>query len=708
MPTPTPPPSFQNHTPVDALTSLEAQEELDFLWKILAHHDRLYYGLDAPEISDADYDTLRQRNQALEHRFPHLVGADSPSKKIGTKPTRGFLKVHHASPLLSLDNAFTLDDVEDFTQRIQKFLKIQTFMDLVAELKFDGLSCALTYHAGRLIRGATRGDGSVGEDITQNIQTIPDIPKVLNPPFPDILDVRGEIYMERQDFLALNHQRAKGGEALFANPRNAAAGSVRQLDPNVTAQRTLKFFAYGLGETQALGISQHQEILSLLKDWGFSVNSHGRLCQCLEDLKDFYNNSERLRPSFPYEIDGVVYKVNDLNLQKRLGFVARSPRWALAHKFPAQKGYTVLRHISIQVGRTGVLTPVAELDPLTLGGVVVSRASLHNHDEIQRKDIRVGDTVLVQRAGDVIPQVIESVKDSEHETRPVYVFPLRCPVCQSHTVREPGMAATLCSGGLVCKAQASLRIHHFVSKHAFDIQGLGLKHVEMFYEQGILKTPADLFTLEERQKKGDISLLQWDGWGAKSVQNLFEAIEAKRVIPLDRFIYALGIHQVGQTLAKTLAHAYGTFPQFREAMEEAFAQNPGKAYECLLSIHGIGDGVAQEILAFFGEAQNGKVLDALEFFLDILPLNPLETQAQGLFSQKILVFTGTLTHMTRQEAKVKAESLGAKVGSALSSKTDFLIAGDNPGSKVKKAQTLGISILTEDQWLDALKEAPME
>ena len=694
--------------PVDQLTSEDAQVELQRLAYEIAYHDRLYHEKDAPKISDAAYDALRRRNEAIEKRFPHLIRTDSPSQKVGATPSRGFAKVSHAYPMLSLDNGFSSEEMEDFTKRIQRFLGISHFIDLIAEPKYDGLSCSLTYKAGHLIQAATRGDSLIGEDITANIRTIRDIPQVLLKDAPSFsIEIRGEIYMERADFIALNQEREKVGEALFANPRNSAAGSTRQLNPEITASRPLKFFPYALmGEGESFFTTQ-SDIFTAFKKWGFRVNPFSQICHSLEEVFSFYEEMARKRPDLPYDIDGVVYKVNDLKLQNRLGFVARSPRWAIAYKFPAEKAQTIIRDIRIQVGRSGVLTPVAELEPITVGGVVVSRATLHNQDEIERKDIRIGDHVIIQRAGDVIPQVIESIKDKDHVQRPPYRFPEVCPVCASHVFREPGMAATICAGGLICGAQAALRLHHFVSKGAFDIDGLGLKHIESFYKEGLIKTPGDLFRLQERDRGSLKPLRSREGWGVKSVENLFAAIEERQTISLERFIYALGIPQVGQTLAKTLAYEYGSLKNWRSSLEAAANHPDGDAYHHLISIDGIGENIAADLLAFIQEPHNQDVLTDLESLLTVQDMIPLNTTGSPIVG-KTVVFTGTLMRLTRQEAKARAESLGAKVSGSVSAKTDYVIVGENPGSKVTKARELGVQILTEEDWIHLVNTTDRE
>ena len=692
----------RENIPVQDLSQDEARIELERLSREISHHDKLYHDQDAPQISDAEYDRLRQRNDQIEKRFPALVLKSSPSKKVGAKSSKGFSKVTHTKPMLSLDNAFSDEDVAEFLKRLQRFLGNSAPIEFVAEPKFDGLSCALSYEKGKLLQAATRGDGSVGEDITANVKTIKDIPQALQgSTFPDRIEIRGEIYMDKQDFLDLNKKREAQGEALFANPRNSAAGSVRQLDSSITASRPLKFFAYAVADTEGMSVKSQKDILETLQGWGFQVNPNVKVCGSVEELIKHYTYIEESRANLPYDIDGVVYKVNDLELQKRLGFVARSPRWAIAHKFPAEQAQTILNDITIQVGRTGVLTPVAELEPITVGGVVVARATLHNKDEIERKDVRIGDTVIIQRAGDVIPQVVESIQDKAHESRSKYEFPTKCPVCDSDTFQEPGQVATLCSGGLICKAQAALRLHHFVSKGAFDIDGLGLRHIEAFYEEGLIKTPGDLFRLQDKDKGSLTPLKNREGWGPKSALNLFQAIEDRKVIPLNRFIYALGIPQIGQTLAKTLAYEFGSYVKFREILEQAAEDKTSDAYLSLVNIDGIGDKVVADLLAFAHEPHNKAVLDDLGALLTIEDMEKVDTSGSPV-AGKVVVFTGTLTQVSRQEAKARAESLGAKVASAVSSKTDYVIVGESPGSKAKKAAELGVTILTEQQWLDLI------
>jgi len=690
-------------TPVDKLTEEEAQEELKHLAEAIAYHDRLYYLEDQPELSDAEYDALRRRNDAIEKRFPHLIREDSPNLRVGAPVLTPFKKVRHRRPVLSLDNGFEDQDVYDFLDRTRRFLGLSSDIpiEIVAEPKIDGLSAILEYQNGRFTRGATRGDGTEGEDITANLETIKDIPKSISfPSFPSVTEIRGEVYMRHQDFLAMNEERSAQRATLFANPRNAAAGSVRQLDPNITASRPLKFFAYSCDDYTPFQVRTHWEFLEKLKDWGFVVNPLARLCLTVEDLLAYYHDLENRRSALSYDIDGIVYKINRLDWQARLGYSARAPRWALAHKFPAEKAQTKLNDILIQVGRTGTLTPVAALEPISVGGVVVSRATLHNEDEIARKDIRVGDTVIVQRAGDVIPQVTGVILEKRPLDAKPFEFPHICPVCGSHAIRLPGEAARKCMGGLVCPAQASLRLRHFVSRDAFDIEGFGAKHVAAFYQEGLIRSPQDIFTLEKRDRQSLTPLSTREGWGPLSANNLFKAINARRKIPLHRFIYALGIPQVGQATAKLLARHYLSYGSWEEAMIAARDPN-SPAYKDLISIDGIGPSVSEDLIAFFDEPHNLEVLNALLQEVVILDEH-LPTASSSPLANKTIVFTGTLEQMTRHEAKVRAEALGAKVANSVSSKTDYVVLGKDAGSKAKIAKDLGIKTLTEGEWLKLL------
>ena len=687
-------------TAVDALSQAEAKAELKRLAAEISRHDKLYYQNDAPEIADADYDALRRRNAAIEARFPDLIRADSPSRRVGAPPATGFAKVRHPHPMLSLDNAMNEDEVREFFKSVRNFFRAPEDVKRVepdsiavmAEPKIDGLSCSLRYEHGKLVLGATRGDGVTGEDVTRNVETLGTIPKRLaGRGWPDIIEVRGEIYMEHPGFAALNREREKDGEPLFANPRNAAAGSLRQLDPAITAKRPLKFFAYAWGEASERFAKSHSDALKHLKAWGFATDPHSKLCHGVEQLLTFHRDMAAKRAALPYDIDGVVYKVNDLDLEDRLGFVSRAPRWAIAHKFPAQRAQTMLKHIRIQVGRQGTLTPVADLEPVTVGGVVVSHATLHNEDEIDRLDAREGDTVVIQRAGDVIPQIVEAIKDAKHDKRPKFKFPHKCPVCDSLAVREEGEAAWRCTGGLICAAQAVERIRHFVSRNAFDIEGLGDKHVTEFWNDKLIKSPADLFRLKAAQIESR------EGWGETSARKLIDAIAARKRISLERFIYALGIPQTGEATAKLLARHYRSFERWREAMTDA-KDHDDAAWQELNNLHGIGEDTAADIVGFFAERHNQQVLDELEDELEIQDYAPPAAGAAPL-AGKTIVFTGTLAAVSRNEAKARAEALGATVTSSVSAKTDYVVVGADPGSKAKKAAELGVKVLSEDDWL---------
>ncbi|KJV10705.1 NAD-dependent DNA ligase LigA [Elstera litoralis] len=686
---------------IDALTETEARAELARLASEVARHDRLYHGQDAPEVDDATYDGLRQRNQAIEARFPALKRPDSPSLKVGASASSGFAKVRHARPMLSLDNAFADSDVADFFDSIRRFLERDFAADpaltlaVVAEPKIDGLSLSLRYENRVLVQAATRGDGSEGEDVTANVRTIAEIPAKLPEAAPaGTLEIRGEVYMRRADFQRLNETQAAAGEKIFANPRNAAAGGLRQLDPRITATRPLAFFAYASGDSDAPLAESHWQFLQNLKAWGFPVNDRSRRCEGVEAVLDFYREIGNHRADLPYDIDGVVYKVDRYDWQARLGFVSRAPRWAIAHKFPAEQARTRLKAISIQVGRTGVLTPVAELEPITVGGVVVARATLHNEDEVARKDVRVGDLVLVQRAGDVIPQVLGPVLSERPEGTEPYTLPHICPVCGSVALRREGEVARRCTGGLVCSAQAVERLRHFVSRDGFDIEGLGEKHIQAFFRRCLVRTPADLFRLEEKHT----DLRDREGWGAQSLRNLYTAITTRRQIAFERFLFALGIPQIGQATAKLLAHHYGSFDALRAAMQAA-REPEASALQELLAINGIGASMATDLVAFFAEAHNEAVLDDLLSFITIAPAERPAVSAGSPVAGKTVVFTGELTRITRREAKAQAERLGAKVAGSVSAKTDYVIVGADAGSKAKKAAELNIPMLTEDEWL---------
>ena len=690
---------------VDEMTLLDAEAELDRLAQEIKKADRAYYQDDAPVYSDADYDALRLRNQAIEEAFPDLKRADSPSDRIGAAPAEKFGKVSHSVRMLSLDNAFEAEDVHDFVARIKRFLGLSDAetVAITAEPKIDGLSVALRYEKGKLVQGATRGDGQTGEDITNNVKVINDIPLVLKGSIPDVFEVRGEVYMAHDDFAKLNETQEKAGKPPFANPRNAAAGSLRQLDPKITAARPLRFFAYTWGEVSALPADTQMEVIAAFQSWGFETNPFMTRCETVLELLATYDRIGKARPNLPYDIDGVVYKVDRLDLQDRLGFVTRSPRWAIAHKFPAEKALTVLERIDIQVGRTGALTPVARLTPVTVGGVVVSNATLHNADEIERKDIRIGDTVVIQRAGDVIPQVVEVMLDKRPTDSSPYEFPKTCPVCNSPAEREiddTGEAdvVTRCTGGLVCPAQAVEGLKHFVSRNAFDIEGLGAKQVEAFYKDGMIKTPADIFRLEDNDNQNSLTPLRAkEGWGATSVRKLWAAISEKREIDFDRFLYALGIRHIGQGNARLLAKHYGNPKSFELAIRAVVDGDPA-AEEDLLSIDGIGSKVVSSLIGFMRNEGQRAAFDDL---LTVLRIRDFERPSDDSpVAGKTVVFTGSLEKMTRNEAKAKAESLGAKVSGSVSKKTDIVVAGPGAGSKMKKAQELGVQTMTEEEWLD--------
>jgi len=692
--------------PVAGLDEAEATSELKRLASEIAHHDELYYRKDAPEISDAEYDALRARNDEIEARFPHFVRDDSPSLRVGAAPVEAFGKVAHRVPMLSLGNVFDEDGLRDFLDRIRRFLGLQSLDGLAftAEPKIDGLSITLRYEKGRLIQGATRGDGYEGENVTVNVRTISDIPHTIKSRgFPDPFELRGEIYMSRAAFQRLNKEQTARGDRLFANPRNAAAGSLRQLDPAITASRPLRFFAYGWGEVSGLPAETQWDVYQVLRAWGFPLNPLIRLTHSVGEMLETYRDIESGRAGLDYDIDGIVYKLDRLDLQERLGFVSRSPRFAVAHKFPAEKATTVLRDIDIQVGRTGALTPVAKLDPVTVGGVVVQNATLHNEDEITRKDMRVGDTVVVQRAGDVIPQILGVVIEKRPKGAKRFVFPDMCPACGSHASREinPNTgredAIRRCSGGLICPAQRVERLKHFVSRNAFDIEGLGEKHIKAFYADGLIQSPPDIFTLEKRDKRASAKLAEREGWGETSAKKLFTAIEARRNVRLDRFIYALGIRHVGETTARLLARNYGTAEAFLAAMRAAAADREGDAFAALDNIEGIGPAVAAAIADFFAEAHNIEVVE--ELLAEVTP-SPLEkVEHSSRVSGKTVVFTGTLERMTRSEAKARAERFGAKVAGSVSKNTDYVVAGPGAGSKLKNAKDLGVPVLTEEEWL---------
>ena len=710
---------------VDKLTSKEAEKELDRLAKEIAGHDRHYYLQDAPKISDAEYDALRRRNAEIEARFPLLMRPDSPSHRVGAKASEKFAKVVHRVSMLSLDNAFDDQDVAEFLGRVRRFLGLKEGQEIAvtAEPKIDGLSASLRYENGLLVQGATRGDGQEGEDITANLRTVSDIPLRLKGKPPAVLEVRGEVYMTHKAFEALNKRQEKEGKPTYANPRNSAAGSVRQLDPSITASRSLNFFAYTWGDISELPAKTQSGMLEKFEEYGFAVNPLVKKCETLEEILKFYRDIEARRARLGYDIDGVVYKVDRLDLQERLGFVSRSPRWAIAHKFPAEQAETVLEDIEIQVGRTGKLAPVARLKPVTVGGVVVQNATLHNEDEIQRLDARIGDTVVIQRAGDVIPQVLRVILEKRPKNAKPYKFPDKCPVCHSHAVREVDEKTgkmdvdRRCTGGLICDAQTVERLKYFVGRDQFDIEGLGGTMIELFHEKGLLKEPADIFALTEKPEKVSKILAEHraalseerraaegkdpvktkakkEDREDKVVENLMAAIERRRTIGLDRFINALGIRHVGETTARLLARHYRSIDAFLDGMKAS------DALEELQHIEGIGGVVAEAIHDFFDEPHNVKAVKRLLEWLDVTDM--AAPSKSSPVSGKTVVFTGTLEKMTRQEAKARAESLGAKVSGSVSAKTDIVVAGPGAGSKLKDAQKHNVQVLDEDAWLQLI------
>ena len=699
---------------VDALTREQAEFELERLAREIAHHDGLYYQKDAPEITDAEYDLLRRRNEEVEARFPGLVRQDSPSKRVGAGPVEGFAEVRHSTPMLSLANAFGPEDVHEFFARIRRFLKLHADepIETVAEPKIDGLSAAVRYEGGKFVLGATRGDGVLGEDVTANLATLVDLPKTLTgPDVPELLEIRGEVYMRHDDFAALNKTRAANDEALYANPRNSAAGSLRQLDASITATRKLRFFAYSWGEISEAPGERHWHFLKRLEGWGFAVNPLARKCSDVDQALAAYQEIADKRTSLDYDLDGVVYKIDRLDWQDRLGMVSRAPRWAIAHKFPAEQAETLLNAISIQVGRTGAMTPVAELEPVTVGGVVVSRATLHNEDEIARRDVRIGDTVVVQRAGDVIPQVVRAVLDKRPKKAKPFAFPTICP-CDLKTpvVRSLDEVVARCSGELACPYQQVARLRHFVSRDAFDIEGLGVKQVSAFFERGLVRTPADIFNLEANDGDKDKPLAEWDGWGAKSADKMFAAIDERRKIDLERFIYALGIRRIGLATARLLAQQYSSLGLWHKSMRAAAEERLdapdetkkpeeiGEAYAELCNIDGIGLSVADDLVGFFSESHNLGIIKDLEACLEVADFVAPALGSSPL-AGKTIVFTGAMEAMSRAEAKARAESLGAKVAGSVSKKTDYVVIGADAGSKANKAAELGLTTLTEAEWL---------
>ena len=669
----------------------DPKKEITRLRLLIERHDRLYHREDAPEISDAEYDALKKQLSDLEGDTADMF---SPLNKVGAEPSKDFAKIRHALPMLSLSNCFSDQDVADFYDRVRKFLNSSADIDILAEPKIDGLSCSLRYEKGILVQAATRGDGETGEDVTENIRTIRDIPQKLPSKAPDIFEVRGEIYMTRADFLELNKRQEKENEKVFANPRNAAAGSLRQLDAAITAKRPLRFFGYALGETSSEISTTQQGIRVALAAFGFQVPEPAIVTSRIEELLSYHQQVYSKRIDIPYDLDGIVYKVNDIALQKRLGFISRAPRFATAHKFAAEQAETVIEKIIIQVGRTGTLTPVAELSPVNVGGVMVSRATLHNKDEIERKGIYAGARVVVQRAGDVIPQIVRVINP---DNKKKYLFPDKCPECGSKAVREEDEAAIRCTGGMTCPAQAVERLKHFVSKHAFDIEGLGDKIIREFWQEKIVAVPGDIFRLERYAD----TLTQREGWGALSIKNLLTAIDNRRHISLDRFIYALGIRQVGQATAKKLAGRYKNIDTLMLSLHEA-RKRSGPAFDDLLAIEDVGPAVAEDLISFFEEKKNIGIVNDLKEELtieDYIRKNDIHSPING----KTVVFTGKLTLFGREEAKAQAENLGAKTAGSVSKNTDYVVAGADAGSKLKKAHELGVTILSEEEWINLIK-----
>lgn len=690
---------------ISTLSKEQAAQELERLAKEIAKSDEAYYQHDDPYLTDAEYDKLKLLNEEIEKKYPDLIRADSPSKRVGAPVKSDFKKITHKVPMLSLADIFSEEELADFVKGVQKFLNTDKDIEFTAEPKMDGLSFSARYENGILVSGATRGDGKTGEDITDNLKVIKGLPhKVEAADFPQVMEMRGEVYMSKADFFALNEKNKEENKKPFANPRNAAAGSLRQLDAGITKERKLSLLVYTWGEVSKVSWKSQSEFLKKVEEWGFPVNPYNRLCHNLGEIIESYENLLNNRADLAYDIDGIVYKVNSLELQARLGFLTRTPRWAIAHKFPAEQAVTRIDNIRVQVGRTGALTPVADLEPINVGGVMVSHATLHNEDEIKRKDIRIGDYVVIQRAGDVIPQVVSVVLEKRASGLKEYEFPKTCPECGAHAIREEDEAVRRCTGGLSCPAQAIERIKHFVSREAFNIEGLGSKIVEEFFNEGILQNPADIFTLEERNggqeddlfssNREGLHLENQEGWGKKSADNLFKAIKSRKEISLPRFIYALGIRQVGAATSLLIAKNYGSFNNFMEKMRIGDTEK-------LVSIDGIGEAMAKDITEFFKEEHNLRIISKL---LDYVKVEDFEdtTDYNSPLSGKTVVFTGTLEQMTRAEAKAKALSLGAKVAGSVSGSTDYVIMGSSAGSKAQKAQDLGVKILSEEEFLSLI------
>lgn len=684
---------------IKTLTKEQAISELERIAKEISLADSAYYQEDTPYLTDSEYDALKHLNSAIEALFPELIREDSPSKRVGSSIKSAFSKIKHRIPMLSLSDVFSIEEVESFIESVQRFLNMDDSVFFMCEPKIDGLSFSARYENGIFTEATTRGDGQEGENITENLRTIPQLPQKLNAPFPKILEIRGEVYMSKDDFFKLNQKNISEGKKVFANPRNAAAGSLRQLDTAVTKERSLSLFAYTWGEVSEQMWESQARFLELVKCWGFPTNPHNTLCHNIKEIESFFNNLMQIRSSLPYDIDGVVYKVNNLSLQERLGFLTRTPRWAVAHKFPAEQAVTRVKNIRIQVGRTGALTPVADLEPVNVGGVMVSHATLHNEEEIKRKDIRVDDTVIIQRAGDVIPQVVAVVTEKRLPNTVAFIFPHTCPECGSHAIKEDDEAVRRCTGGLSCPAQVVESLRHFVSRDAFDIEGMGAKVIEELFADKVIRSAADIFDLENRNQPADLfsqglELEKRSGWGKKSVDNLFASINNRKKISLPRFIYALGIRQIGIATARLIAQHYTSWKAFQTEMSDEQQNN-------LLSIDGIGPAMAYDIVEFFKEPHNQQTINSLLKHVEVEDFIDNSNKNTPL-SDKIVVFTGTLEHLTRPEAKAKALSMGAKVAGSVSKNTDIVIVGKEAGSKAKSAIELGIKILNEEEFIQLI------
>ena len=686
---------------VEELTESQASREIIILKEQIRKHDISYHSDDAPIISDYEYDRLRIRITAIVSRFPNLKGEDDPSLYVGATSDIGFSKIVHEKPMLSLGNIFSREDLNSFIDGIRRFLvelrdNPDLLVEIVAEPKIDGLSISLKYENGTLVTGATRGNGIEGENVTRNVMVIDQVPKKLMGDFPELLEVRGEIYMTKNDFIELNHRQSETNEKVFANPRNAAAGSLRQLDWRVTSKRPLRMFAYAVPVFSKPVADSQWGLLERLKEWGFAVNPLSQVCESVGELMSYYENISFQRSGLEYDIDGIVYKVNRLDWQERLGFLSRAPRWAVAHKFPGEQVRTKVVDIFVQVGRTGTLTPVASLEPVNVGGVLVSKATLHNEEEVERKDIRIGDTVDIQRAGDVIPQVLRVIKEQRVEQSTPFIMPEKCPVCDSLTIKTAGEAVRRCTGGLICSAQALEGIKHFVSRQAFNIEGLGEKNIILFREQGFIRSAADIFDLSTHKKE----IISLEGWGQLSIDKLITEISNRRVIALNRFIYALGIKQVGQAVASLLAKNYQNYQNWSQSMINA-ADKSSAYYSDLLDINGVGSSIAEDLVYFFCQPQNLDFLNKLVPKIQIQEHIGAQDQSSRIFD-KTIVFTGSMSSLTRGEAKARAEALGSKVVGTVSNKTDYLVIGSDPGSKLAKAKELGIRVLTEAEWLELI------